>query len=421
MSPIQKATETYINDLDALRGMIDPLMFMTDTLGKKFNDDHLKALVEHGKEIETGGPERNFEIPPEHLQKIRHLGRINTQYRIARSLIPRSFLVSFVSTYDAFLGSLVHALFQAKPEVLNSSGKQLTYKELISFKNIDAAREHITDSEVESLLRKSHAEQFDWLEKTFDIKLREGLEVWTNFIELTERRNLFVHSHGKVSAQYLKVCSENHANAPGIKIGEILDAKHEYLVEAYKCLYEIGVKLSQVLWRKLRPDEIEKADDALTSITFELLVIEKYDLANRLLKFATKLPRHSSDVAKRMMLINLAQSYKHLGKNEQCLSTLSTTDWSACRDNFSLCVAVLKDDYDAASQLMKRIGQTGMLKQHEYIDWPIFKEFRKTAGFASAYTEIFGMPPSLLLAHNSAEHDEKNDQQGDPSPPRNPG
>jgi hypothetical protein len=320
-------------------------------------------------------------------------------------------LVSFVSTYDAFLGNLVRALFESKPEVLNSSGKQLTYKELVTFNDLVAAREHIVDCEVDSLLRKSHSEQFEWLEKTFDLKLREGLESWPVFIELTERRNLFVHCHGKASSQYLKVCADQKADTTGVAIGTTLDAKRPYLIDAYKCLYEIGVKLSQVLWRKLRPDEIAEADSALISIAFELLVLEKFDLANRLLKFATRLPRHSSEANKRIFLVNLAQSYKFSGQQEKCLATLSTIDWSACSDNFAVCVAVLKDNYAEAATIMRRIGVDGQIKRHEYIDWPVFREFRKSEEFSAAYTEIFGVEPTELLKHDGHDADANPDQE----------
>lgn len=406
MSAIQKATEAYINDLDALRGMLEPLMIVTEALGTSVDEDYLEALEEHGEEMPPEGGTRTFKVPPEHLQKIRHLGQKNKHYRTANELLPRTFLVSFVSTYDAFLGSLVHALFDAKPEVLNGNGKPLTYRELVTFPDLEAARAHIVDGEVESLLRKSHSEQFDWLEKTFELKLREGLESWPTFVELTQRRNLFVHCHGKVSSQYLRVCGENRVEVGGIAVGTTLDAKREYLIEAYKCLYEIGAKLSQVLWRKLQPGEIEAADNALISMTFELLVLERYDLANRLLKFATTLPRHSSELAKRVFLVNLAQSYKYNGSPDRCLSTLSTIDWSACSDKFAVCVAVLKDRFEDAVAIMHRIGSEGSIKRHEYIDWPVFREFRRSPEFSRAFTEIFGVPPTELLKHDAAPRKE---------------
>jgi len=409
LNTIQEATEAYITDLDALQGMVGPLLLVTETLGKKFSEEYSKALEEHGEEVAVEGTRRRFKIPPEHLRKVRLADRKKEQYRTAKTLLPRTFLVSFVSTYDAFIGNLVHALFECKPEVLNSSGKQLTYKELVAFKDVETARKYVVDSEVEALLRKSHTEQFDWLEKVFDIKLREGLDSWPIFIELTERRNLFVHCQGKASSQYLKVCAENNVDTADVTIGVTLDAKRKYLTESYKCLYEIGVKLSQVLWRKLRPDELEIADRALITVTFELIVLEKYDLANRLLKFATKLPRHASEANKRILLVNLAQSYKFMNKQEQCLSTLSKVDWSACSDDFDLCVTVLKDQFKKAATIMRNIGPSGLIKRHDYIDWPIFKEFRKTSEFETTYTEIFGVEPTELLTQDTTPVSERNE------------
>lgn len=401
MSPIQKAAESYINDLSALRGMLEPVMLVTEAISNKSHAEHLEALEEHGTEMDpTKEGSRSFRIPPEHLQRVRKLKAKNEQYRTAQKLLPRTFLVSFVSTYDAFLGNLTQALLESKPEVLNGSGKQLTYKELVSFPDMAGARSYVVEWEIETLLRKSHSEQFDSLEKLFDIKLREGLAAWPTFIELTERRNLFVHTHGKVSAQYIKNCSDHKAAIEGVKLASTLDASHEYLIEAYKCLFEIGIKLSQVLWRKLKPDEMAAADSTLISITFELLVLEKFDLARRLLEFATKLPRHATEANKRIFLINLAQSYKFTDQQEKCLAALSTIDWSACSDNFAVCVAVLKDHFDEATMIMKRIGLEGAIKQHEYIDWPVFRDFRKSTEFSRAYFSIFGVEPSDLLTHD---------------------
>lgn len=63
------------------------------------------------------------------------------------------------------LGSLIKEIFRIKPEILNGSEKNLTYKNLIRFDSLNAARDFIIENEVESVLRESHSEQFNWLEK----------------------------------------------------------------------------------------------------------------------------------------------------------------------------------------------------------------------------------------------------------------
>lgn len=231
---------------------------------------------------ETRDGEDLVAIPVEHYERYRVLKKHVQQTAMAHSVVPRSFLVSLVSSYDAFLGKLVSALFRAKPEMLKSSDRTLTYSQLSEFDSIAGARDHLLEKEVETLLRKSHAEQFDWLENKFSIKLRVDLPVWPTFIEVTERRNLFVHSDGIVSSQYLKVCCEHGACLdPQIKQGSRLEVAHAYFVSAYEAVFEIAVKLGQVLWRKLKPLDVKAADHNLSSVCYDLLTERKHRLAQK--------------------------------------------------------------------------------------------------------------------------------------------
>lgn len=159
----------------------------------------------------------------EHSDRYNVLSKRVRRTFTAYSVVPRGFLVSLVSTYDAFLGKLVGALFRIRPELLKSSDRTLTYLQLSEFQSIAEAREHLLEKEVETLLRKSHAEQFDWLESKFAVKLRVDLPAWPTFIEVTERRNLFVHADGLVSSQYLKVCREHRVEVDAeTKVGSQL-------------------------------------------------------------------------------------------------------------------------------------------------------------------------------------------------------
>lgn len=414
MSAIDKAASSFIHDLDALREILPPVMTMAIKIRKDSSKRHLEYLEEHGtfisEEEDLGVKNKVYNLDASRSREISRIEKQHLRSRTATKLLPRTFLVSFVSVYDAYLGRLITALLQEKPEVLNSSARQLTYKELKDFTDLEAARNHILEQEVESILRESHSEQFKWLERTFDVKLREGLSAWATFIELTERRNLFVHCHGKVSSQYLKCCGDHKALVAGIGLGDTLEADNKYLVGAYKCLYEIGVKLSQVLWRKTKPDQLLDADEALNKIAYELLVDEKYDLATRLLEFGVKtLPRHGSEVTKRIFVINLAQAYKFSGKEQECLDDLSKMDWSACTEQFNLCVAVLKDDFAGAAQIMLLIGVAGTISRQEYIDWPVFRKFRESDEFKDAYIQMFKETPHTVQTVSEAAQSPKDE------------
>jgi hypothetical protein len=92
------------------------------------------------------------------------------------------------------------------------------------------------------------------------------------------------------------------------------------------------------------------------------------------------------------MKLNLAQAYKWQGSHEKSKELMSTEDWSSRGNHICLGVALRHDNYDDAVTLMRRIGKSDEVKEHDYKDWPIFREFRKQPDFLTTYEEIFGKP-----------------------------
>lgn len=323
-------------------------------------------------------------------------GRLR-RIQVANQLIPRSFLVSLVSQFDALLGGLIRELFILKPEILNSSENTLTFSQMVEFGSINAAREFIIDKEIETVLRKSHSDQFDWLENKFGLPLRKGLDSWSVFIEVTERRNLFVHANGIVSHQYMETCARHSCQLdPGTQLGARLRVDRQYFDSAHDCILEIGVKLAQVLWRKLKSDDpadLGQADKSLITICYELLAEGRYGIARRLLDFGVEtIKKHSAESSRLVLVINRAQAYKWMGEEETARKIVNAEDWSAVEPRFRLARAVLLDDLDECIKVMKLIGADKQLGALAYREWPLFRAVRKTAKFAEAFEVIFGEP-----------------------------
>jgi hypothetical protein len=142
--------------------------------------------------------------------------RLKTSTAIGSGInsVPRLFIVGLISAYDAFLSRLIRAILVTKPEILSSSEKNISFKELVAIGSVEAARDVVIEKEVESVIRCSHAEQIEWLEKKLNMTLRKDLKIWSDFIELCERRNLFTHTDGVVSSQYLKTCANHRLIQP---------------------------------------------------------------------------------------------------------------------------------------------------------------------------------------------------------------
>lgn len=317
--------------------------------------------------------------------------RVDTT-ELALDLLPVNFIVSFVSQYDAFLGRLIKTVFHHKPELLNNSEKNLLFSELLKFKSIDEAREFVVEKEVEAVLRDSHLKQFKWLENKLSMPLRKDLPSFSSFIEITERRNLYVHCNGFVSRQYLDICRENSVdNIDKVALGEKLKATPAYFGKCYSVLFEIGVKLGQVIWRKLLPEQLEEADDHLNNVCFELLKRGHNKLALNLLTFATEtLKKHHNQEIMCIFTINKALAYYLSDKKKEATKILSGHDWSAASDNFKLAVSVLNEDFENALTLMKSIGKNNdNMTKEAYQEWPLFTEFRKRDDFKEIFKDIY--------------------------------
>jgi hypothetical protein len=393
-SNFSKEIDRYIKHIESQADVVPLVMKLIEfklVQESKLVDQFIKEnrIIESEEDENTEG---KLVIPFEKIKSFIELTEIASATALADKLLPINFVVSFVSQYDAFLGGLIRSMFIAKPELLNSSEKSIQFSELMEFNSIEEARESLIEKEVESVIRESHLKQFKWLETKLGITLRKDLPSFSDFIEITERRNLFVHSNGIVSRQYLAVCKENQVkDIEKVTLGEQLIATPIYFRKCYAVLFEIGVKLGQVIWRKLKPHELDDADTHLNNVCFQLLTKGHNKLALNLLTFATEtLKKHTDHEMLCIYTINKALAHYLSGKKDECLDVLNKHDWSATSDKFKLATAVLREQYSIAVDQMKIIGTTNKhITKDAYREWPLFKEFRKTTEFQLAYKEIF--------------------------------
>jgi len=382
--------EKHVSSIsDVLPGMIAALEMVAKTAHKElrtFENTHCDVFDDEGG--------RHVRISGDHIVRWRKLHKKANQFDASRELLPRSLLVSLVSQYDAFLGRLLKICFLKKPELLHASDKQVTFEIINQFQSLVALREYMLEKEIEAVLRKSHLDQLQWMERLFGVPLTKGLDALSSFIEITERRNLFVHTDGIVSSQYMAACKAHGASLdPAIKEGRRLRVTPKYFAESCECIHEIGVKLGHVVWRKLFPHEREDADNHYLEYTFELLQAGKYRLAARLLDLACSVfAKQSAESEGLIFRINLAQAHKWNGDEDRCRRTLAETDWSAKEDKFKLAHAVLHDNWAEVVVLMRRIGISDVVHKNAYRDWPLFRKLREQPVFATTFEEIFGTP-----------------------------
>jgi hypothetical protein len=382
---------TFIEEIDSLSSSLHLAQKVAATARDKIADTMSKFTNKYGTLVDETDVMKSFSIALQHAEKGAILKKQYEHVDLALSILPRSFLVSLYTQFDAFFARLIRVLYFSKPELLEASGNTLSFAELVELKSVDAAREFVLEREVDAVLRKSPAEQFTWLENKFGVQLRKDSVAWHTFLEAMERSHHFVHRRGVVSQRYIDVCRALGIPVDGvISVGDILPASTEYVDSAYRALYEISVNLAHIFWRTLKPAELETADRNMLNITRDLMAGEKYKLAIALLDFSVLTLKHfSDDEMRRTFIINRAQAYKWNRQEKLCSLILSQEEWTGQPDHIQLAVAVLSDNYQLAGTLMEKIGARED-RGISYKESPLFKEFRKSAEFLRVYEKVFG-------------------------------
>lgn len=386
---IQKMSEIineYIQCINSIRDTFVGNYFLLNKAESRAKSSLTNFINRHGiSDINN--------IPPMQMKELKSLIKRVKRSELSAIIFPQSMLVSLVSQYDSLIGQLIRFIYAVNPNLLNESNSSISYKDLFTYNDLNAIKDKIIQDKTESILRKSHKEQLNDIQTLSGIKNLKGVSFWKEFIEITQRRNLFVHCKGLVSEQYIKECQKE-----GITLlpsqGDNLNVDNTYFNRAYFIFYIMGVLLSQVVTRHLLGKEkvLGEIDTLLNHIIYETLEEEKYDLSIELSKFAlADSTKHSCRLDEVYFVLNYAQAYKWQGNQDECNQILSKFDFSAMTSDILVAKYALEDNIDMVVEHMKKAGCNSKIMTREaYVSWVIFKEIREQEKFRETYKTIFG-------------------------------
>lgn len=337
----------------------------------------------------------NPSVPAGKERQFQHVERKLHRSQESSKLLLRSYIVSMVSQFDAYIAGLLRNIYAINPDKLKQSGHTLTFAELQTFPSIDAAREHIIESKIENILRDSHQEQFSEIASSIGVDSLKKFTNWPVFVEITQRRNLFVHTNGIVSGQYINICKEEGVILGELKKGDQLEVDRDYFLKAFNVFYEVAVKLSQMALRMLllKKDKTAQGDIDKCIITniYDLIVDKRYEVAIELSDFALNDKFKHSDKDRIYLTLNRAQAYKWNGNEAKCQQLLADEDTSAWSSELKCPKYALEGKIDKVCELMTSTGTNGeILHAEEFRNWPIFQAVRNEEKFREAFKAVFG-------------------------------
>jgi len=389
--------ERFIDEISALDETLPLQMVMLDFKHKNIIEK-LESISESIKEVEEDGEEYlKYKVASDKYIEFSKVNKRIKRLSLAEKILPRNHIVSLVNQYDAYLGELVRILFTVNSNLIRSSQKEIQVEDLFKFDSLDEIKMQILDKEIDSILREEHLEQLKILERKISklkgkaFTLTTNLPILKDFIELTQRRNLFVHTNGFTSRQYSanKVKFKFDSECSG-EINFELKAPREYCKKAFETLFEMSAKLTHVLWRAFAPEEREEADKNLNTLIYNLLQEKRIPLAVTMSEFATtELNKYSSEQVRKFLVINKAIAYKMSGDEQECSVILKDEDWTIGTE-FKLAKSVLEKDYKTAATIVEKIGdEDEVFNRTAYREFPLFFKFRETVEFKESYKNVF--------------------------------
>lgn len=388
-APILASHDSFLTDLECIGELIDlvlPLLNARDEERQRRISELIEVVrSENGdngkREVMRLKSASDLKEFMGHIQKLRQGERIFRQ----------GVITSIVSKFDEFIIDVLRTSFRQNPGWLKNPDKKISYKELLEIKSLDSLKDEIIAKEIDTLMRDSHIAQIEFIDGKLKLGIEKEFPEWLVFLEIAERRNLFVHTGGMVSPQYLQNCEKWKIPVDSnIKEGAHLPAPDKYIKTAIDCFYELSVRVAQASTRRMFPESYAAADKALNNKSVELSEAERWDLAERMFTFALSIPDNltSGGEMRYFFILNRCVARKFSGKDYQ--KDLRSIDWRPFHPKYHFAIAILEDRFSDAAKLMKTQTVQDEVPQKYYQEWPLFREFRKSDPFLCAYKEVYG-------------------------------
>lgn len=303
-------------------------------------------------------------------------------------LLRQGALINLLIFFENLISDLIHKYYSLFPAALPSEERLLSLSDLRGFGSIDEAEKWLVGKEVDSVLRGDTKSQLEYLSKRPKVNVEPINKHIDNLIEISQRRNIFVHNRGLANKIYIANVSRNFLDTYKIQDGEPVEIDQDYLLNAINIVYSIGIILVQQCWRKWTKDEIKRADSLLSDLSFDALSEGNYELVENFAEYASSVD-FAVDRSFKVVVINWAIALKQKGKLEDLENLINGFDWSSAALEFQIALWALRNDEDNLSKMLPKATGVGVFSEVALREWPLFKEFRNSDKFEEVMNKCF--------------------------------
>ncbi len=393
ITPISELFNNFCKSMLGYIDMLPAIAAMGSVISKGIRESKLTGFCQSKARRQQIEKERDiYELDLSKYTEFRSIDLRADAAQFIGKQVPKMLLIGIVSGLDHHISQLVRYIINKYPNMVFDADKSVSIKDIFRSNSLGEFKEYMIDREVEDISRKSFGDQIKWIEKRSGINkdISKEYSSWQSLIEIIERRNLFAHADGIVNDLYIKNIPYDTDSPARIDRGVELFASAKYFEASIHNICEFGVKLTQVVWRKLEPSESRMADDALGDFGFTLIERGEYKLAASILEFAVnEIQGGREEGRRRIDIVNLSNTYKLDGRLKECEAVLLKEDWSFVSDNFAISVVAIREDISNVIKYMRRLASSGETDGKELEEWPVFFHVRDDDRFKEEFTTLF--------------------------------
>lgn len=283
-----------------------------------------------------------------------------------------SLFTTAVSEFEALMAGLIRLFLSARPEILKSSGKKFSYRDIEGYSSISEFRDAVRESVADEVLRGGFDAWMDWLDRERNLGIPEVTTQNADLSEIFQRRHLLVHNSGIVNRYYLERVVGDRLPL----IGARLRVGAGYLSGALDHMTIAGIKIGIAVARKVLKEQacLDEIDHYLSHVTYDQMTDGRYVVAHEIGILQSVSAR--SDEVRLIGQVNAWLSLKEISGAEQIVSEVENWDVSTLASRFKLAKLSLLGRDSEAYEVAKKLIEVGELHASEWMTWPLLASVR---------------------------------------------
>lgn len=331
-----------------------------------------------------------------------HLSKIidfNNHNKTALTILHDTAIQQLVNAWEKLLSDMVSWFYKNNPDKITTNNS-INHKVLLQVTDLDELKQTIIDSEIKSFISENNTkEQIKFFDDNFKTNFKSFFDNYDELLFLIYVRHLIVHYGGVVTKDFeTKVSKLKNINHHlSINVGEKLNLTPQFIINSWENIYFAGVLLVHRFAKNQTPHQIEILDNFLNNSAFASIQKGQYTAALSILKYADKIHIGKTSISWSVK-INLAQTYKWMGREDEFRFTINGIDIDAANARFQLCLAALEEDVELFKAKLAEVSKNNLVTVSELYEWPVFKKMRENSEFNKWVEDAYGYRLTKLQA-----------------------